>query len=129
VIELISDLNKHKLSGYIDIPVTLIKEEKFLISRVLANSFHECLKSRSYPDTLKIAKVVPLHKGGFKLHLNNYRPISILSLIDKVFETILHKRLVEFWNKFDLFFNCKFGFQKEHATNHAITYLYETTET
>jgi len=106
--EIISDLNKHKSSGYIDIPVTLIKEAKFPISRVLANSFNECLKSGNCPDILKIAKVISLHKGCSKLDLNNYRSIPILSPINKVFETILHKRLVEFWDKFDLFYNCQF---------------------
>ena len=42
------------------------------------------------PDTLKFAKVVPSHKSGSKLDLNNYRPIFILSPTNKIFETILH---------------------------------------
>ena len=67
VIEIISGLNKRKSSGYIDISVLLIKEAKFLTGRQLANIFNECLRSGSYPDILKIAKVVPLHKGGSKL--------------------------------------------------------------
>ena len=40
---------------------------------------------------LVVAKVIPLHKGGSKLELGNYRPVSILSPINKVLETILHK--------------------------------------
>ena len=101
---------------------------KFLIGRQLANIFNECLRSGSYPDTgiLKIAKVVPLRKGGSKLDLNNYRPISILSPINKIFETILHKRLIEFWEKHSLFYNSQFGFRKHHSTNHAITHLFES---
>ena len=126
VIEIISELNKLKSSGYINIPVLLIKEAKFLICRQLANIFNECLRSRSYPDILKIAKVVPLHKGGSKLDLNNYRPISILSPINKIFETILHKRLIEFWEKHNLFYDSQFGFRKHHSTNHVITHLFES---
>ena len=126
VIEIISELNKLKSSGYIDIPVLLIKEVKFLICMQLANIFNECLRSRSYPDILKIAKVVPLHKGSSKLDLNNYRPISILSHINKIFETILHKRLIELWEKHDLFYDSQFGFRKHHSTNHAITHLFES---
>ena len=78
-----------------------------------------------YPDILKIAKVIPLHKGGSKLDLSNYRPISILSPIDKIFETIIHKRLVDFWEKFDMFTTSQFGFGRNHSTNLAITHLYE----
>ena len=104
----------------------LIKEAKFLIGRQLANIFNECLRSGSYPDILKIAKVVPLHKGGSKLDLNNYRPISILSPINKIFETILHKRLIEFWEKHNLFYDSQFGFRKRHSANHAITRLFES---
>ena len=126
VIKIISGLNKRKSSDYIDIPALLIKEAKFLIGRQLANIFNECLRSGSYPDILKIAKVVPLHKGGSKLDLNNYRPISILSPINKIFETILHKRLIEFWEKYNLFYDSHFGFRKHHSANHAITHLFES---
>ena len=49
-----------------------------------------------------------------------YRPISILSPINKVFETLLHKRLIAYWEKFNLFTNHQFGFRKKHSTNLAI---------
>ena len=60
------------------------------------------------------------------MDLGNYRPISILSPFNKIFETILHKRLVNFWAKKHLFSNLWFGFRKIFSTNLAITYLYET---
>ena len=122
---IIASLDNHKSSGYIDIPVTLIKESKFLIARYLANAFNECMVSGFYPDILKIAKVIPLHKGGSTLDLCNYRPISILSPINIIFETIIHKRLVDYWQKFDMFTTSQFGFRRNHSTNLAITHLYE----
>ena len=104
----------------------IIKESKLLISDYLANSFYESLETESYPDISKIATVIPVHKGGSTLELGNYRPISILSPINKVFETILHKRLTKFWEKLNLFTEFQFGFRTKHSTNHAITYVYET---
>ena len=104
----------------------LIKKAKFLIGSQLVNIFNECLRSGSYPDILKIAKVVPLHKGGSKLDLNEYKSISILSPINKIFETILYKRLIEFWEKHNLFYDFQFGFRKHHSTNHAITHLFKS---
>ena len=124
--EIITGLDINKSPGYIDIPVILIKESKFLISHYLATSFNECIETGTYPDILKIAKVVPLHKGGYQMDLGNYRPIFILSPFKKIFEIILHKRLVDFWDKYKLFTNLQFGFRKKFSTDLAITYLYET---
>ena len=124
--EIITGLDINKSPGYIDIPVILIKESKFLISHYLATSFNECIETGTYPDILKIAKVVPLHKGGYQMDLGNYKPISILSPFNKIFEIILHERLVDFWDKYKLFTNLQFGFRKKFSTDLAITYLYET---
>ena len=96
IVEIISSLSDHKSPGYLDIPIPIIKEAKFLIAEYLADSFNESLVSGIYPDVLKIAQVIPSHKGGSTLELGNYRPISILSPINKIFETILHKRLSKF---------------------------------
>ena len=126
VIEIIFSLNDHKSPGYIDILMRIIKESKFLISDYLANFFNESLETGSYPDLLKIATVIPVHKGGSTLELSNYKRISILPPINKIFETILHKRLTKFWEKLNLFTEFQFGFRTKHSTNHAITCVYET---
>ena len=125
IVEIISSLNDHKSSGYLDIPIRIIKKAKFLIAEYLADSFNESLVPGIYPDVLKIAQVIPLHKGGSMLELGNSRPMSILSPINKIFETILHKRLSKFWEKYNLFVNCLFGFRKKLSTNNAFTYLNE----
>ena len=115
IIEIISSLNDHKSPGFLDIPIRIIKEAKFVIAEYLAGSFNESLVSGIYSDVLKIAQVIPLHKGGSTLELGNYRPISILSPINKIFETILHKRLSKFWEKYNLFENCQFGFIEKNT--------------
>ena len=125
VIETIAGLNSNKSSGYIDIPAALIKESKYLIARPLATAFNHCLETGDYPDILKIGKVIPLHKKGPKHEVGNYTPISILSPVNKIFETILHKRLIEFWEKYHLFADKQFGFCKNHSTNLALTFLHE----
>ena len=126
IVETIAGLNIHKSPDHIDNSVILIKKAKFLIARFLASKFNHCLETGNYTDIFKIMKVIPLHKEGSKLDLGNYRPISILSPINKMFETILLKRLVDFWDKYNLFTNYLFGFRKLHSTNLAITYLHET---
>ena len=105
IVEITSSLNDHKSPGYLDIPICIIKEAKFLIAEYLADFSNESLVSGIYPDVLKIAQVIPLHKGGSTLELGNYRPISILSSINKIFETILHKSLSKFWEKYNLLYS------------------------
>ena len=121
IVEIISSLNDHKSPDYLDIPIRIIKESKYLIliAGYLADPFNKCIESGNYPDILKIAQVIPLHKGGSVLDLGNHRPIN------KVFETIMHKRFSKFWDKYRLFADCQFGFRKKHSTNNAITYMNE----
>ena len=117
---------KKKLPGYIDIPVCVIKSSKYLIAGFLTRVFNKCLDCGNYSDILKVAKVVSVHKGGTRHCVSNYRPISILSSINKLFETLLHKRLTEFFDKYNLLYDNQFGFRKKHSTNLAITHFYET---
>ena len=85
-----------------------------MISRHLARVFNKRLETGSYPDILKVPIVIPLHKKGLKCDVGNFRPISIL-----------HRRLIDFWSKYNLFTDKQFGFRKQHSTNLAITFLYE----
>ena len=73
---------------------------------------------------LKVAKVTSLHKGGPKSELTNYRPISILSPFNKIFETVIKSRFIKFWNKFNVFSPTQFGFRQNYSTSLAITQLH-----
>ena len=57
----------------------------------IVRSFDNTLKKVEYPDMLKIAKVIPLHKGSSKQTSSNYRPISVLTPINKIYKTLLKK--------------------------------------
>ena len=78
-----------------------------------------------YPDGMKIARVVPIHKGGDINDVNNYRPISILTQFNRIFERILSHRLLCFFEKHNIITSKQFGFLKKHSTEHAILDLKE----
>ena len=80
-----------------------------------------------YPDALKICKTIPIHKGGLTTELNNYRPISLLSIFDKIIEKIMHKRLNNFLGDHNILFNNQFGFQKNISTSVALIQIKEKT--
>ena len=69
--------------------------------------------------------MVPLHKGGSTEDLNNFRPISLLSIFDKIIEKLMHKRLYHFLELHNVLFENQFGFRKNNSTSYA---LMEITE-
>ena len=125
IVNIIKDLNPNKAPGYDDIPTKLIKAAAHSLSRFLFSISNSCLESGHYPDGLKIARVTPLQKGSCKSEMKNYRPISILSVFNKIFETIIKHRLLNFWKKCNVFVPTQFGFRENHSTTLAIAHLNE----
>ena len=68
------------------------------------------------PDAFKLSKVIPLFKKGDSSLLVNYRPISLLPTISKVFERVIHDQMYEYFNQFNLL---QYGFRKQHSTEYA----------
>ena len=92
VLEIINSLT-NKLTGPSSIPLNLLQSVADLIVFPLCYIINKSLLNGIFPDKLKIVKVVPLHKGGSTEDLNNFRPISLLSIFDKIIEKIMHRRL------------------------------------
>ena len=66
------------------------------ISEHLSIIFNTSFATGIFPEKLKVAKVIPIHKKDSKLECSNYRPISVLSNIDKILENLMHNRLMKF---------------------------------
>ena len=64
-----------------------------------------------FPSALKTAKVVPVFKKDFKLNYSNYRPISLLSNIEKILEKLMYKRLYAFLDYNNIIYDLQFGFR------------------
>ncbi len=73
-----------------------------------------------FPDILKIARVIPLYKSGDRNDITNYRPISLLPVLSKIFEKLIHSRLTSFLDKNNVLYRKQFGFRKRHSTIHAL---------
>ena len=79
-----------------------------------------------FPDGLKLAKVIPLHKKGATNVPSNYRPISLLSIFSKVTEKLMHKWLVEFLENCNILHPLQIGFHEKHSTLHTLISKTET---
>ena len=95
------------------------------ISIPLSKIFNLSMKLGAHPDCLKLAKVIPIHKKESKLLCSNYRPISLLSNIDKIIEKVMYSRVYEFLNINNLIYPLQFGFRQYHSTSHALLHLTE----
>ena len=122
--KIILNSNEKKSShGAISNKVTKMTNET--ISPYLEVLFQKCIKEGVFPDSFKIAEVIPLFKGGDREDRNCYRPISLLPTISKIFERILAKRMISFFTKFDILSKDQFGFRAKFSTEYAIADIYD----
>ena len=75
---------------------------------------------------MKISKTIPIFKKGSRLLVSNYRPISLLSNLNKILEKIIHERIYKFLEDYQCIYSLQFGFRKKHSTNHALIDITET---
>ena len=78
-----------------------------------------------FPYLPKTSKVVPVFKKDSKLDYNNYRPISLLSNIEKILEKLMYKRLYTFLNNNNIIYNLQFGFRQQYSASHALINVLE----
>ena len=119
--KIINGLDPNKSSDIYQFPVKIIKAINAQISTPLSSIANESFFSGIYPDKLKYAKVIPLHKGKSKFDVKNYRPISILPLFDKILEKLMYERIISFLSTHMILSPCQYGFKKNHSTSLAIT--------
>ena len=105
-----------------------MKLAKEQIAKHLCFIYNLSFTTGIFPDSLKIAKVTPVYKKGSKLECVNYRPINLLSNLDKIIEKRMHERLMGFLNDQKVLYKKQFGFQKNFSTAHAVISLIENIE-
>ena len=118
-IKAIDNLENKNSSGHDGISNTLLKTIKNDISQSLTIIINQMLTTGIFPDAFKLSKVIPLFKKGDSSLLVNYRPISLLPTISKVFERVIHDQMYEYFNQFNLLAEQQYGFQKQHSTEYA----------
>ena len=91
----------------------LIKNE---ICESVTLIINQSLTTGIFPNKLKIAKVIPLFKKGDIYTFDNYRPISLLPSISKIFERTMYDQIYNYFQNNELCYNSQYGFRKNHST-------------
>ena len=128
IIDIISDLSSNKTTGPSSILIKIMELAKDFIASNLTVPSNLSFISGVFSDKLKIAKTLPVFKKGSKLECSDYRPISLLSNLDKIIEKLMHKRLMEFLNEQKVLYCKQYGFRKSFSTAHAIINLIDNIE-
>jgi len=103
------------------IPNFIIKKASKFISSIICELFNRSLVVGVFPEVLKLARVVPVHKAGDRTLISNYRPICTLSVFSKIFETLMCNRMKLYVEKFSLLNDNQFGFVPNSCTADAIS--------
>ena len=124
--DIINDLDPSKSSGPCDIPTKMIKLVTEIISTPLSDICNTSFNQGVFPDSNKIAKVIPIHKKGSTKDVNNYRPISLLSIFSKIMEKLMASRLNIFLDLNSIIIPNQFGFRAGFTTTHSLISITET---
>jgi len=111
---------KSKYFGLYAVPTFIYKCCVDLISPIIAELFNISVQLGRFPTALKLARVLPIYKSGDKNLPSNYRPISIMSDLSKIFEKLMFLQLSRFMRSNSLLSSCQFGFQRNSSTSDAI---------
>ena len=121
----IADLKIGEASGIDEPSAEVLKVSASAIVPCLPKLINQRFSQGEFPDCLKNAKAIPLFQSGSKTDVDNYRSISLLSVLNKVLEKIMYNRLIKFLDKNDRLNEKHFGFRSKHSTVDA---LIEITE-
>ena len=123
----ILSISNSKAHGLYSSPTSILKCASSTLSYVL-RIFKASINCGNYPSKLKHAKVIPIYKDGDEIDPNNYRPISLLSNFNRIFERLMCVRLKFYLSKTDILVPSHYRFREKHSTQHATLDIINTIQ-
>ena len=125
ILTIINNMKSSKSCGPNSISINLLIEFSEMFVYPLVSIINLSLTHGVFPSLNKEADVCPIHKKDEKYRCENYRPISLLPNISKIFERVMYSRLDNFLNMSEIIYKFQFGFRKNYSTNHALLSIIE----
>ena len=120
---IIEKLPNKNSSGHDDISNNLLKKFGKLILKPLQIIFNKSMTEGEFPEAMKLADVVPLHKSKSREMVTNYQPISLLLTLSKILEKIIYKRTYGFLENSNQVYRSQYGFRSKHSCEQAVSEL------
>ena len=120
--ELIS-IEPHKSSGIDGLSGRFLKDGAKILVSPICQICNIYIKLSVFPRECKIAKLIPLYKKGSQTDPKNYRPISLLPIVSKLIEKIIHQQMQEYLDDKKILYKFQSGFRSNHSTDTCLSYL------
>lgn len=123
VLNVVAKLKSSSSMDFFGMSNNFVKEVVAYIAEPLSMCINLCLEEGTFPSFLKISKVVPIFKSGDRCNPANYRPVSLVPILAKIFENVIFNQLSYFFEVYNLLSSQQFGFKKGCSTMSAIDAL------
>ena len=118
ILRALKELKNGKASGPDRIPVGLVKDASEFIALPLTLVYNASLVTGVFPDIWKVARVTPIFKSGARGDMNNYRPISVLSIFARIMEKTVHDQLIDYFKEKKMLKKNQHAFRKNAELNY-----------
>ena len=115
ILSVIRSLNVNKAHGWDEVSVRMVKICDEALVLPLQIIFKSSSDTRMFPNYWKRGNLTPVHKKGDKWKVGNYRPISLLPILGKIFEKCIYDSIYSYFEQNDLFSSCQSGFRKNDS--------------
>ena len=123
ILKIVNKMKPKTSFGYDDISTKIIKDSILNILSPVTHIINRSLITGTVPDNLKIARIIPIHKAADPKLLKNYRPISLLPSLSKIYEKVMFHKIMSYLNSKDILYKHQYGFRPKCSTIHPILHF------
>ena len=123
ILTILKNIKGSKAAGLDNLSGRFLKDGAKVLAKPITDICNLSITSGKFPDSCKLAKLKPIYKKGSLTEASNYRPISLLPLISKIIEKVIHDQTSAFLNSRNLLYNYQSGFRKNHSTDFCLSFL------
>ena len=125
ILTIFKNTEVYKAAGLDNLSGRFLKDGAKVLAKPITDLINLSITSGKFPDSCKIAKLKPIYKKVFLTEASNYRSTSLLLLISKVIEKVIHDQTSASLNSRNLLYNYQSGFRKNHSTEYCLSFLNE----
>ena len=123
ILKFLKNINEDKAAGIDNLSGKFLKDGAAVFAKPISQICNLSIKYSHFPMDCKIAKLKPLFKKGSRTARKNYRPISLLPLISKIIEKVIHDQTQKYLDDYNILYRYQSGFRKSCSADSCLSYL------